>query len=224
MEISSKTTHNIDLFPERFGKENIYYVTDVQRRINANIPSCQHIASHSYLDFSRVYVRDDGFDNIGPSSTHAPSNYRGERKLELCEFNDESNDAELSHDSNSDSELDDYSCNVSPSNGRPYKEPVKKTQRLLTQHNSTFKSTQRKLGNESASVNKSNSESAQRALDKKQRAADEKTRKSREAAAKALQKASSKVVKTTSKILPAFSGMFRSLRLDIAGIATQRRK
>ena len=201
----------VNRFSPQFEKDNMCFMSKKQRHINRNIL----FPEHTVHDFSGSYVVDDDVDNIGPRSGYALSTYRFE-----------SSDVELSLES-SDSELDDdcgKTCNVSPSNGKAYKNPVKKTDKLIAQHASMFRSTQRKSGKESASVNKSNSESAQRALQAKQRKEDDKKRKSREATAEALQKAKSKVVKTTGKILPAFSGFFRNIKLDMAGIATQRRK
>jgi len=218
----------VNRFSPQFEKDNMCYMSTKQRHIIANIPFPEHTVHHSSLDLSRSYVMDDDVDNIGPRSMYAPSKYSFQRTFESS--NDESSDEGLSHDS-SDSELDDdceyacgKTCNVNPSNGKPYKEPIKKTDKLIGQHFSMFKSTQRKSGRESASLNKSNSQSAERTLDAKQRKADEKKRKSIEAAAKALQKAKSKVAQSTGEILPAVLEMFRSLRLDMAGIATQRRK
>jgi len=199
----------VNRFSPQFEKDNMCLMSKKKRHINGNIP----FPERTVHDLSRSYMMD--VDNIWPRSRCALSTYT---------FG--SSDEGLSQDS-SDSELDDdcgKTCNVNPSNGKAYKEPVKKTDKLIAQHSSMFKSTQRKSGRESASVNKSNSESAQRALNAKQRKEDDNKRKSREAAAKALQTAKSKVLNTTGKILPAVSGMFRSFKLDMAGIATQRRK
>ena len=200
---------HVNRFSPQFERDNMCFMSKKQRHVNGNIPFLEHTVH----DLSQSYVMD--VDNFGPSSRCA-----------LSKYTFESSDVELSLDS-SDSELDDdcgKTCNVNPSNGKAYKEPVKKTDKLNKQHFSMFRSTQSKSARESASVKKSNSESAERALQAKQRKEDDKKRKSREATAEALQKAKSKVVKTTGKILPAFSGFFRNIKLDMAGIATQRRK